>query len=173
MDIIKEMVCDDIYHIIEDYLTPVVVFNIINRKEDPEFPHYGKYYTILIDANLLIYLDNINSSCINQNKASSDSIYATRDSTRIFKTIYGNDTYQIRGWYELQYDDNGLPYENENHKYEYLFNWTKKYTIYINNPRENYAIDAKSNSILHSDIIDYYSSIKKEPMFMKTGFWLL
>ncbi len=137
MDLIKEIVCDDIYNIIEDYLKQVVVFPkkylVRNAREN--------VYITYITINSLIYLDSINSSCVKRWYTSFRYGNTIWEKT-IDTNPYNNDIFKITGLYGLHFKFYS----------ERLVNVTKNYIIYI----ENKDINIFGDDTLHSDIIDYY-----------------
>ena len=167
MDLIKEIVCDDIYHIIEEYLKQVIVFkvyfvssrDIYNSREESIFK-------ISCDINMLIYLDSINSTCITRrNKhanygGSRKQVRYRKSISKCVETIYTDDTYQIRVTKRSKNRHRHVPrYPRESRWI--LHNKTRYYNIRLTGPKKNYAIDFKTNKsqVLHPDIIDYYCNL--------------
>ncbi len=150
MDLIKAIVCDDIYNTIEEYLNQVVVFDIIDSKVEPNWNNFINY-KISIDVDLLIYLDSINSSCITytgRRYPIMKGIIRNFDEV-IVKIFYKGKIFHIKRKRDVR----------TNKQYSsYLYNYTQEHIVRIMDPIKNYAIDFKNNnsSVLHPDIIDYY-----------------
>lgn len=162
MDIIKEIVCTDVYHIIVKYLKQVVIFDV-KKVFDPYIRQWGNpklnnIFKIVCDIDLLIYLCDINSSCLHIENSKIIYTHPWLPPTIIKTIIYNNIKYTItEGSIRRVVHQH---YWCEPHGGTF---YLKKEGFIVNvvDPEKNYAIDFKDNNslILHSDIIDYYCNI--------------